>query len=256
MSERIFLAGATGAIGRMLVPLLVRAGHTVYGTTRRADNHAMLEKLGAIPVVVDVFDRDALADAMSDAVPGVVIHQLTDLPPGLDPQRMAEATARNARIRTEGTCNLVDTALAAGCGRMIAQSIAWAYAPGDPPLTETHPFDLDATGARRISVDGVIALERAVLETPGLDGTALRYGQLYGPGTGIPAAGGASPLHVEAAAWAAALALEHGVSGAFNVAEDGAAVSSAKARRAFHWTPDLRLPQDGAHIVEQSRGAQ
>ena len=252
MSERIFLAGATGAVGRALVPLLVgrgqaghagHAGHAVSGATRRAERGDALKALGATPVVVDVFDRDALHAALREIEPTVVIHQLTDLPPGLDPQRMADATARNARVRSEGTRNLVDAALAAGCGRMIAQSIAWAYAPGGQPWTETHPLDRDATGARRTSVDGVIALEDAVLQTPGLQGTVLRYGQLYGPGTGMPGPGGASPLHVDAAAWAAALALEHGVQGVFNVAEACDALDSTKAQRAFHWRADLRLPE-------------
>ncbi|PCE26967.1 dTDP-glucose 4,6-dehydratase [Paraburkholderia acidicola] len=239
--ERIFLAGATGVIGRALVPLLTRVGYTVYGSTRRAERSAVLDALGAIPVVVDVFDAAALRAAVQRVAPTVVIHQLTDLPAGLDPKQMADAAVRNARIRSEGTRNLVDAALAAGCARMVAQSIAWAYAPGPQPYTEAQPLDLEAQGARSVSVVGVAALERCVLDTPGLHGAVLRYGQLYGPGTGAASATGASPVHVEAAAWAALLAVQHAAHGAFNVTEDNDVVSNARVRRELGWEPGLRL---------------
>lgn len=239
--ERIFLAGATGVIGRMLVPLLTGAGYTVYGSTRRAERSAALDAMGVTPVVVDVFDAMALRAAVQRVAPTVVIHQLTDLPAGLDPQQMADAVVRNARIRSEGTRNLVDAAVAAGCERMVAQSIAWAYAPGPQPYTEAQPLDLDAQGARSVSVVGVAALERCVLDTPGLQGAVLRYGQLYGPGSGATSPAGASPVHVEAAAWAALLAVQHAAHGAFNVTEDNDVVSNARARRELGWEPSLRL---------------
>src|SRR5436309_4011950 len=130
---RIFLAGATGAIGKRLVPLLRKTGHHVVGTTRSTAKADALRAAGVEAVVVDVFDAAALANAVSAARPDVVMHQLTDLPPGLDPSRMAEAGPRNARMRSEGTENLVRAALASGVPRLIAQSIAWMYAPGSQP---------------------------------------------------------------------------------------------------------------------------
>ena len=126
---RIFLAGATGTIGKRLAPLLIRAGHNVTGTTRSADRTEALRAIGVEPVVVDVFDALALSRALSSARPELVMDQLTDLPPGLDVGRMAEGTRRNARMRSEGTQNLVAAARASGARRVIAQSIAWMYAP-------------------------------------------------------------------------------------------------------------------------------
>lgn len=124
MAYRIFLAGASGAIGQRLIPQLLAAGHQVTGTTRNADRAAKLGTLGVEPAVVDVFDADALSRAMRAARPDIVVHQLTDLPAGLDPSRMAEAVVGNARIREEGTRNLVAAAVASGVRRMVAQSIA------------------------------------------------------------------------------------------------------------------------------------
>ena len=240
MAHKVFVAGATGAIGRALTPLLVEAGYEVFGGTRRAERAKLLEAVGVVPVVVDVFDANALRDALRLIAPHSVIHQLTDLPAGLDPARMAEAVQNNARIRDEGTRNLIAAAIAAGSNRLIAQSIAWAYRPGATPYDETAPLDVDAEGARGISVRGVAALERQVLEAAPLNSTVLRYGQIYGPGTGADAPKGSSPLHVEAAAYAALLALQQGVAGVYNIAQDDAEVSSAKAKRELRWRPSLR----------------
>ena len=241
MTHRVFVAGASGAIGAALTPLLIAAGYTVFGSTRRPDRAEMLEDAGVTPVVVDVFDAAALRDALVHIAPHSVIHQLTDLPPGLDPARMAQAVAANARVRDEGTRNLVAAALSAGSERMIAQSIAWAYRPGAKPYDESAPLDTDAQGPRGISVRGVAALERHVLESPPLIGTVLRYGQIHGPGTGADNPAGTSPLHVEAAAYAALLALQRGKAGVYNVARDEAEVTSAKAKRELGWSPDMRL---------------
>ncbi|CAN7674284.1 NAD-dependent epimerase/dehydratase family protein [Variovorax paradoxus] len=243
MSEKIFVAGAAGAIGSALVPLLVDAGYAVYGSTRRAERAQVLEASGAVPVVVDVFDAPALRAALMRIAPAMVIHQLTDLPRDLDPRLMADAAHRNARVRTEGTRNLVAAALAAGSRRLVAQSIAWVYAPGATPHAEQDPLDLAAEGTRGVSVDGVAALERCVLGTAGLTGTVLRYGQFYGPGTSTAEPRGACPVHVEAAAWAAVLALRHARGGVFNIAEDNPEVSSEKARRELGWSASLRLRQ-------------
>lgn len=242
MALRIFLAGASGAIGARLVPLLRQAGHRVVGTTRSAAKAETLRAAGVEPVVVDVFDAPALARAVAEARPDVVIHQLTDLPPGLDPSRMAEATARNACIRDEGTRNLVQAAKAAGARRLVAQSIAWAYAPGPEPHSEDDPLELNAEGRRGITVCGVAALENWTLKSPPLEGVVLRYGQIHGTGTGADAARGAAPLHVDAAAYAALLAVERGAPGIYNIAEPNAYVATDKARRELGWTADFRLP--------------
>ncbi|RUX04820.1 MULTISPECIES: NAD(P)-dependent oxidoreductase [unclassified Mesorhizobium] len=241
MAYRIFLAGASGAIGQRLIPQLLAAGHQVTGTTRNADRAAKLGTLGVEPAVVDVFDADALSRAMRAARPDIVVHQLTDLPAGLDPSRMAEAVVGNARIREEGTRNLVAAAVASGVRRMVAQSIAWAFAPGSEPHAEADPLDSGASGNRGISVGGVIALETAVLNAP-FAGIVLRYGQLYGPGTGADTPAGASPLHVDAAAYAALLALDKGAPGIFNIAEPNEAVSTRKAAEELGWRADFRLP--------------
>jgi nucleoside-diphosphate-sugar epimerase len=131
--SRIFLAGAAGVIGRRLTPLLLAQDHSVWGSMRSADKREVLRKLGALPVVVDVFDAEALATAVLDAKPEIVIHQLTDLAAVHDPAERFSALARNARIREEGTRNLVAAARKAGARRLIAQSIAWAYAPDPRP---------------------------------------------------------------------------------------------------------------------------
>jgi nucleoside-diphosphate-sugar epimerase len=240
MAHRVFVAGASGAIGTALVPLLIATGYTVFGSTRRVERAKKLEDAGVTPVVVDVFDALALRNALLHIAPQTVIHQLTDLPPGLDPARMAQAVTANARIRDEGTRNLVAAAVSAGSSHMIAQSIAWAYRPGATPYDESCPLDIDAQGTRGTSVRGVAALEQQVLEARSLTGTVLRYGQIYGPGTGADAAAGSSPLHVEAAAYAALLALQRGNAGVYNIAEDVAEVSSAKAKRELAWSPDWR----------------
>ena len=240
MAGRIFLAGAAGAVGRRLVPLLREAGHVVFGTTRRTDRVAALEEAGATAVVVDVFDAARLTAAMVELRPDIVIHQLTDLPPGLDPARLAEALERNARIRIEGTRNLVAAALTSGVRRIIAQSIAWVYAPGPEPHREDDPLDEGATGARTVTVGGVLALEKQVLHSPPLEGVVLRYGRFYGPGTGVEDRPAATAVHVDAAAHAAVLAIDKAAPGIFNIVEPDAAVSSDKARRELGWNSDFR----------------
>jgi nucleoside-diphosphate-sugar epimerase len=232
---RIFLAGATGAIGKRLVPLLRKAGHHIVGTTRSTAKADALRAASVEAVVVDVFDAPVLTREVSAARPDVVIHQLTDLPPGLDPGRMAEAGPRNARIRSEGTENLVRAALG-----LIAQSIAWMYAPGRQPYTEADPLDIHAQGARATTVAGVVALERLALTSPPLQGVVLRYGHLYGPGTGADRAEAPS-LHVDAAAAAALLAIEKADAGVYNIAEPSGYLSIEKARRDLGFDPSFRL---------------
>jgi nucleoside-diphosphate-sugar epimerase len=239
-TRRVFLAGASGVVGIRLVPMLRDAGYEVFGTTRVASKGDALRHAGATPVIVDVFDASALAEQLASIRPSIVIHQLTDLPRALDPARMAEAIAANARLRREGTRHLIDAALAAGADRVIAQSIAWAYAPLPRPATEDDPLDIDATGARAITIGGVIALERAVTQSAPLDGVVLRYGRFYGRDTGVDVAPDAPAVHVDAAAHAALLAVQHARAGIFNIAEDSPVVSSGRARRELQWDPAFR----------------
>jgi len=175
---RIFLAGASGAIGRRLTPLLIAAGHEVTGTTRSVDKVQELAAGGVDAVVVDVFNAGAVRDAVVRARPEIVIHQLTDLPHVLDPALLRDALSRNSRLRIEGTANLVAAAQSAGARRLIAQSIAFAYADGPEPHAET---DVHASGDDD-DARGVRALEEAALGAPGIEGIVLRYGRLYGPG--------------------------------------------------------------------------
>lgn len=240
MSRNVFVAGASGVIGKALLPLLIKADYQVYGSTRSLEKAKEIEAAGAIPIVVDVYDAEHLREELIRIQPWAVVHQLTDLPRGLSPELMAQAVENNARIRTEGTRNLVAAARAAGSSRLVAQSIAWAYRPSDLPYVETHPLDLDAEGSRRVSVHGVAALEQQVLGEPGLQGTVLRYGQLYGPGTGSDAPNGASPVHVQAAAHAVLLALQVATGGIFNITQDNPTVSNEKAKRILGWSPNVR----------------
>ena len=238
MAKKIFLAGATGAVGRRMLPLLRAAGYEVTGTTRVASKAEELRAAGIIPAVVDVFDAAALKAAVAAARPDVIVHQLTDLPHGLKAELMAEGLIRNARLRIEGTRNLVDAALGAGARRFIAQSIAFVYAPGREPHDESDPLMSPAEEPWRSTMEGVVTLERLATSTPGLDGIVLRYGMFYGPGTGFEVAPGKPAVHVDAAAKAAMLAIEVGTPGIYNIADDGGGVSTVKARRELGWASD------------------
>lgn len=235
---RIFLAGAGGAIGRRLTPLLVSNGHKVVGTTRSADKVETIAKLGATPVVVDVFDADALSAAVQATKPQAVIHQLTDLAFAPGTPQYEEGLRRNARLRIEGTRNLVAAAKAAGVARMIAQSIAFIYAPGEGARVESDPLNDDA--AMATTVNAVRALEAAVLGMP--EGIVLRYGFFYGPGTWSGDVASRQPaVHVDAAAQACLLALTKGKPGTYNVAEDSDVLSSEKAERELGFDASFRL---------------
>jgi len=238
MSHRIFFAGAAGVIGRRLTPLLRAAGHTVIGTTRTAQGADTLRTLGAEAAVVDVFDADALTRAVVAAQPDIVMHQLTDLAMLHDPATRDEALARNARIRREGTRNLVRAARAAGARRLVAQSIAWIYASGPLPHTERHPLDI---GSNSPTVSAVASLEQQVLDASPIEGVVLRYGLFYGPGSGNDAPIQPVAVHVDAAAHAALLALDHGA-GIYNIADANDQVTSDKARAELGWLADFRPP--------------
>lgn len=234
----VFVAGASGVVGRPLIRLLRAAGHMVTGTTRTQAKVGALEALGARAVVVDALDAAALKAAVAAAKPDVVIHQLTDLPDAIDPQTYPAALARNSRLRIEGTPNLAAAAVAAGTKRLIAQSVAFAYAPEQGLRREGDA--LDPNPERRALIDGVQALEHAVMSAPGITGVVLRYGYFYGEGTW-----NATPqkpaIHVEAAAHAALLALTRGAAGIYNIAEDDGMVSSDRAKRELGFDAVYRI---------------
>jgi uncharacterized protein YbjT (DUF2867 family) len=194
---RIFLAGATGVNGIRVLPLLIAEGHTVAGMTRLPQKANQLRALGADPVVCDVFDADALTEAVTAFEPQAVMHQLTDLPDHLD--QLSEFAARNDRIRTEGTRNLLAAAMAAGARHFLAQSIAWRP-PGRGESVDQH--------------------ERQVLDAGGV---VVRYGQLYGPGTFYEDRSPPHPrIRVDAAAQATPPLIQI-PSGVVVLAEDGPA---------------------------------
>jgi nucleoside-diphosphate-sugar epimerase len=247
---RVFVAGATGLIGSRAVRLLLEGDHEVSAIARTDDGAERLRALGAGVSVGDVFDAEILRGAMALAKPEVVMHQLTALPDRLDASDAAERFAENDRVRVEGTRALVDAAAALGAGRVVAQSIAFAYAPvGDWVKDESAPLFLDAPSPWGSSVGAVAELERQVLEASGMDGVVLRYGSLYGPGTwhdpesGTIAAAvraGTMPLigdgaamqsftHVDDAARAALAALD-APPGTYNVVDD-------EPVRARDWLP-------------------
>jgi nucleoside-diphosphate-sugar epimerase len=236
---KVFLAGASGAIGRRLVPLLLADGHEVIGMTRSADAARALEAAGVHPVMVDVYDAAALARAAVAARPDVVMHQLTDLPRVFnDEKQLAAAYPLNARMRIEGTRNLVAAAKAASAQRFIVQSVAFAYAPGREPHVETDPLNL-TDGPRLETVRAAADMEEQVFQS-GMEAVVLRYGLFYGPGTWSEGPARKPPLHIDAAASAAALAVTRGA-GIYNIADDDGTVSIDKARKELGFDPAFRL---------------
>jgi nucleoside-diphosphate-sugar epimerase len=239
---RIFLAGATGVVGLRLAALLRDFGHKVTGTTRSPVKVPLLQAVGITPSLVDVFDAGALARAVETARPDLIIHQLTDLPSAPGTPGYPAAQEANRRLRIEGTRNLMQAARRAGVRHVIAQSIAFVYEAGEGTRSEDDPLDVAAGEVRQLTVQGVLALEHDVLRTPGIAGTALRYGYFYGPGTWYAAAPKPPSLHVDAAAHAALLAADAG-GGVYNIADDDGAVSIAKARRDLGFDPAFRMPE-------------
>lgn len=208
----VFIAGGTGAVGRRVIPLLIARGHQVTALTRTTEGGSSLLAAGALPVLADVYDADALTRAVRVAAPDAVMHQLTALSDG--------DFAANTRIRKIGTRNLVGAALEAGVGRIIAQSIAWMYEPGDKPADESVPLDLAAPEPRSRSLEGVVSLEAAVREIP--EWVVLRYGLLYGRGTWY-----APDALMAAEAHAGKLVADHDISSFVHV--DDAAEAAVRA---------------------------
>ena len=237
---RVFVAGATGAIGTQLVPRLVAAGHKVHGMTRSASKQAMLRELGAEPVVADALDSDQVAEAVCRARPDVIVHQLTSIPPRLDLRHFDRDFALTSRLRTEGTDYLLSAGQAMGVQRFVAQSYFGAYArTGAAVKTEEDPLDPAPVREMRGVAAAIRHLEQAVLGARWTEGIVLRYGAFYGPGTSLaPGAeqvemirrhkfpivgdgGGVwSFMHVADAADATVAAVEHGSRGVYNVVDD------------------------------------
>jgi nucleoside-diphosphate-sugar epimerase len=276
---KVFLAGATGVIGRQLVPALLAAGHQVTGMTRSPERAEQLREQGVEPAIADALDAEAVGAAVAHAAPQAVIHQLTAIPARIDPRKIERDFVLNDRLRSEGSRILVDAARAAGARRILAQSIAFSYAPG--PSGTLHGerdrllCDEDVPVSFRRTAAAVRELERVVLEA---DGVVLRYGYFYGPGSAIssvgstgeevrkrrlPIVGGGtgvwSFIHVQDAAQATLTALERGASGAYNIVDDEPAPVAewlpalASALRA---RPPRRVPAFLARLAAGSYGVE
>jgi 2-alkyl-3-oxoalkanoate reductase len=237
---RVFVAGASGAIGRPLVPRLVAAGHEVMGTTRSERSAEAIRAAGASAAIVDALDADALREAVERAAPEAIVHELTALPERFNPRKRGLYDATN-RIRREGTSNLLDAARAAGVRRFVCQSIAFAYAPAAKPVVmdEEAPLNLEAPPPFSEGIRVIAEMEGMVLGAEGLEGLVLRYGWFYGPGTyygeggsmaadvrkrRFPVVGSGSGLfsfiHTDDAAEATVAAVERGAPGVYNVVDD------------------------------------
>ena len=285
---KIFIAGATGAVGRRLIPALIQLGHQVIGMSRSKDKMKMIRASGATPVIADAFDAKALNNALQETKPDVVMHQLTSVPGRLNLRNIGRDFALTNRLRTEGTDHLLAAAKAAGVHRFIAQSFAgWPYArEGGPVKTEEAPLDPNPPKELRGMLAAIEHSEKVVLESAHLDGVVLRYGAFYGPGTSIAADGamleevrrrrvpivgrGAgiwSFVHVDDVAAATLLAAERGRPGIYNIVDDDPAPVSdwlPALAKAIGAPPPLRIPAFiarlaiGAHgisLMNEIRGA-
>jgi 2-alkyl-3-oxoalkanoate reductase len=292
---KVFIAGATGALGRQLVPQLVARGHEVVGMTRSASKQDLVRSLGARPVVADALDPDAVAQVVASAEPEVIVHQLTALSGKMSmrdarhPDRSSMAKMTN-RLRTEGTDHLLAAGRAVGARRFVAQSFgSFRFArTGGPVQTEANPLDRDPPGVRQPGLEAFLYLERAVTTIEWGEGLALRYGGFYGPGTGISLAphaqmggpirkrrfpivgdgGGVwSLVHIEDAAAATAIAVEHGQPGVYNVVDDdpapvrewlpvlASALGAKPPRRIPRWLGRLAAGEVATLMMTEARGA-
>jgi nucleoside-diphosphate-sugar epimerase len=237
---RVLVAGATGAIGRQLVPRLVAAGHEVHGMTRSESKKALLDKLGAVSVVADALDRDQVAEVVGTARPDVIVHELTAIPSTLDLRHFDRSFALTNRLRTEGTDFLLSAGQAVGVQRFVAQSFFTCYArTGGAVKNEDDPFDTSPAREQRGVVAAIRHLEQAVLGATWTEGIVLRYGGFYGPGTSLAAGaeqvelirqrkfplvgdgrGVWSFIHIADAADATVAAIERGSRGVYNIVDD------------------------------------
>ena len=292
---KVFVAGATGVLGRVLVPQLVARGHEVVGMTRSASKQDLVRGLGARPALADALDPDAVARAVASAEPEVIVHELTALSGPMSlrdarhPDRSSAATMTN-RLRTEGTDHLLAAGRAAGARRFVAQSFAaFRFArAGGPVLTEADPLDPDPPAALRAPLVGILHLERAVTTIEWGEGLVLRYGGFYGPGTAISRAADAvmaapirkrrfpiigagggvfSHVHIDDAATATAIAVERGRPGVYNVVDDdpapvrewlpvlAGALEAKPPRRIPRWLGRLAAGEMATVMMTEVRGA-
>ena len=285
---KVFVAGATGAVGKRLVPLLLASGHEVSAMTRSQEKADALRAAGATPAVADGLDQAAVTQAVMRAEPEVVIHQMTGLTGAKSFKRFDDEFALTNRLRTEGVDYLLEAARAVGSRRLIAQSFGnWNYErTGARAKSEEDALDPNPPANQRKSLEAIRHLERAVTEADGVDGLALRFGNFYGPGTGfaldgdlvrlvrkrkLPIVGDGggiwSFVHVDDVATATIAAIEHGQSGIFNVADDEPApvsvwlpelAKAVEARPPRHvpvWLGRLAVGEVGVSMMTQIRGA-
>ncbi len=290
---KVFVAGATGVLGRALVPQLVVRGHDVVGMTRSASKEDLVRSLGARPTVADALDPEAVAHAVASAEPEVIVHELTALSGEMSardmrhPERFFETTNR---LRTEGTDHLLAAGRAVGARRFVAQSFAaFRFArTGGPVQTEADPLDSDPPAALRPGLVGILHLEQAVMTIEWGEGLVLRYGGFYGPGTAISLApdsqmaapirkrrfpivgdgGGVwSHVHVDDAAAATAVAVERGQPGIYNIVDDdpapvrewlpvlASALDAKPPRRIPRWLGRLAAGEAATLMMTDARGA-
>ncbi len=292
---KVFVAGATGVLGRALVPQLVARGHEVVGMTRSTPKQDLVRSLGAHPVVADALDADAVARTVAAAEPEVIVHQLTALSGKVSakdmrhPDRAPAATMTN-RLRVEGTDHLLAAGRAVGVRRFVAQSFAaFRFArTGGPVQTEADPLDSDPPAVLRAPLVGILHVERAVSAIEWGDGVVLRYGGFYGPGTSVSSApdaqvaapirkrwfpiigdgGGVwSHIHVDDAAAATAIAVERGQPGIYNIVDDepapvrewlpvlASALGAKPPRRIPRWLGRLAAGEAATLMMTEARGA-
>jgi 2-alkyl-3-oxoalkanoate reductase len=285
---RVLLAGATGALGRRLLPKLIDAGHEVVGTTRSPEKLAALAAAGADGIVMDGLDRASVGDALAGARPEVVIHQLTALATMGNLKKFDEEFAETNRLRTTGTDHLLAASRAAGVKRLIAQSYTgWPNErTGDRVKDETSPLDPTPTAASARTLDAIRYVEEAVTLATDLEGLALRYGSFYGPGTGLakggdllkmvakrrlPVVGGGGGVwsfcHIDDAASATVAAATQGAPGVYNIVDDepsevaewlpylAAAIGAKPPMRLPAWLAKPMIGEHGISLMTQVRGS-
>ena len=284
---KIFLAGATGAIGKRLLPMLVSEGHEVTATTQHTDKMMSIHSAGAAPLLVNALDKNDVVAAVQKAQPEIIIHQLTAIPPSINLRRFDEAFALTNRLRTEGTDHLLAAARAVGARRFIAQSYAGWYArTGDWIKTETDPLISSGISDGRLTLDATVHVEQAVLDSKAIEGFVLHYGSFYGPATSlapgawffegirqrkVPVVGGGtgywSFIHIHDAAAATLAAVHSTKPGLYNITDDEPApvsvwlpylaeVLGAKApRRVPKWLARFAVGEYGVAVMTELRGS-
>jgi nucleoside-diphosphate-sugar epimerase len=282
---RVFVAGASGAIGRRLLPQLVERGHEVVATTRSPKNSDGLRALGATPSVMDGPDAASVGEAVARAEPDVVVHQMTALAGFGDLRHFDAGFALTNELRTRGTDHLLAAAEAVGVRRFVAQSFTgWPNTrSGGSVKSESDPLDPSPPAQQRRSIDAIRYLERAVLGAAPIEGLALRYGSLYGPGTSmadeyaqligrrkLPLVGGGgvwSFVHIDDAARATVLAVERGDPGLYNIVDDEPApvaqwlpylagcLGARPPRRIPVWLARFAIGEVGVSMMTQVRGS-